>query len=478
MERGDLSDAALNPKEPEKAAARLTLLTMFQLGLFQMGLGMMSVLALGVLNRVMIKELAIPSAIALGIIALHQVMSLTRVWFGQLSDSKPFLGYHRTSYVRLGTLLLALSAFLTVQTVWQVGRSLQTQGWMLPTYGWLAVLSLMFVLYGLTLSSSSTPFAALLVDVSDEEQRPKLVGIVWFMLLVGVVIGSITIGVLTKRLDLNPDFDNLQASINRVFMVVPAIVVALSWLATLGVEKKYSYYSTRSTQTAREDQFTLGAALRILTASPQTGLFFTFLLLMTLSLFMQDGVMEPYGSEVFQMKVSETTAINAWWGLGTMAGLMLAGFLLAPRLGKQNTAKVGCVLVAISMVLMVLGGLTHNPLVLNSVVFVFGFASGVTTNGALSLMLDLTVAQTAGTFIGAWGVAQAGARAIATFTGGAVLNIGKSIFSDPVFSYGLVFCLQGIGIIVAVFLLSRVNVQEFRTNTRQAIAAVFQSDLD
>jgi BCD family chlorophyll transporter-like MFS transporter len=39
---------------------RIGLVTMVRLGLFQAGLGMMSVLMLGILNRVMISELAIP----------------------------------------------------------------------------------------------------------------------------------------------------------------------------------------------------------------------------------------------------------------------------------------------------------------------------------------------------------------------------------------------------------------------------------
>ena len=72
---------------------------MFRLGLFQMGLGIMSVLTLGVLNRVAIDELGIPATVAAGAIAMHQFIAPARVWFGQLSDSKPLFGTHRTGYV-------------------------------------------------------------------------------------------------------------------------------------------------------------------------------------------------------------------------------------------------------------------------------------------------------------------------------------------------------------------------------------------
>jgi MFS transporter, BCD family, chlorophyll transporter len=93
-------------------------------------------------------------------------------------------------------------------------------------------------------------------------------------------------------------------------------------------------------------------------------------------------------------------------------------------------------------------------------------------------MLDLTAAETAGTFIGAWGLAQAMARAIATVSGGVVLDIGKSLFTTPVLAYGLVFSLQALGMVAAITVLNQVNVKEFQENAQNAIATVMSGDLD
>lgn len=456
---------------------RLGLLTMFQLGLFQMGLGMMSILTLGILNRIMIKELAIPATIAAGAIAVHQFMAPARLWFGQLSDAKPLFGYHRSGYVWVGSTLFALAAFLAVQVMWQLGASVQTVGWALPTQLWIGALGLVFAFYGLALSASSTPFAALLVDVSEEKERSQLVGIVWSMLMVGIVIGAI----LSSRLlalDGASDLAALQGAVNRLFMIVPGVVLGLCFLSTVGIEKKYSRFANRSSLVDREDQITLDRALKVLTASPQTGLFFTFLLAMTISLFMQDAVMESYGGQVFGMSVSETTRLNAFWGGGTLIGIGSTGFAIVPRLGKQRTAKLGCLLVAACACFLILIGFSANPKLLQSGLFLFGLASGVTTTGAISLMLDLTAAETAGTFIGAWGLAQALARAIATILGGGVLDVGKGIFPNLTLAYGLVFGVQAIGMITAVVLLSRVDVRAFRTNTKAAISTILQGELD
>lgn len=188
--------------------------------------------------------------------------------------------------------------------------------------------------------------------------------------------------------------------------------------------------------------------------------------------------MEPYGGEVFGMCVSDTTRLNAFWGTGTLVGISSTGFLIVPRLGKQKTAQLGCLTVAISLGLVIISGFTANPRLLQGSLLVFGLASGITTTGAISLMLDLTAAETAGTFIGAWGLAQALARAVATVSGGAVLDVGKQLFSQPVLSYGLVFTLQAVGMILAIWFLSRVDVAEFQTNAKQAIASVLESELD
>jgi MFS transporter, BCD family, chlorophyll transporter len=471
--------------DPETAAMpRLSLFTMFQLGLFQMGLGMMSVLLLGVLNRVMIKELAIPATIAAGAIAVHQFMAPARLWFGQLSDAKTIGGYHRTGYVWIGSALFATAAFLAVQVMWQLGDSVQAVGWALPTQLWAVALGGVFAIYGLALSSGSTPFAALLVDVSDEDQRSQLVGIVWSMLMVGIVIGAIISSKLlpgaVNCFELGKaDLTSLRAGMNRLFTVVPGVVFGLTLLATWGVEKRYSRFGRRSTTVVRDDQVTFGRALRVLTASPQTGLFFSFLLFMTISLFLQDPVLESYGGQVFGMCVGDTTKLNAFWGTGTLIGISVAGFVVVPKLGKERTTKLGCIGVALCAGLLILAGFSANQSLLKSAVLLFGLASGITTTGALNLMLDLTVAETAGTFIGAWGLAQAMARGLATVLGGGLLDLGRGLFgSNVMLAYALVFGVQAVGMIAAIALLSRLNLQEFRTTAQAAIATVFQSDLD
>ncbi len=491
----DDSSEQFPPSNPldDKPLPSLNLFTMFRLGLYQMGLGIISLLALGVINRIMIDELKVPALIAAGAIAMHQLVSPARVWFGQMSDAKPLWGYHRSSYVWMGLILFTSASFLAIQVVWQLGASIQANGFNGIAYLWAGLLALIFAGYGLALSASSTPFTALLFDVSDEDNRSKLISIVWSMLMVGIVIGAIISSKILHRPELcgtailtnNPtvtvtatNLSQLQASVTPLFIIIPLMVIGLCFLATVGIERRFSRYKFRSTVVEREDQITLNRALKILTASRQTGLFFSFLLVMTISLFMQDAVLEPYGGEVFGMCVSETTKLNAFFGVGTLIGIASTGFLIVPRIGKKNTVKMGCIGVAICLGLFIMAGFTANPGFLKGALLCFGLSSGILTAGAINLMLDLTLAETAGTFIGAWGLAQAMARGIATVLGGGILDLGRAIFQVPLLAYSTVFTIQAIGMILAIGLLNRVNIAEFNATAKQAIAKVLEQEFD
>jgi BCD family chlorophyll transporter-like MFS transporter len=460
---------------------------MLRLGVFNMGLGIMSLLTLGVLNRVMIEELRVPALIAAGTIAVHQFMAPARVWFGQMSDARPLLGHHRSGYIWVGIVGVAVVSFVALQVVWQLGERIATQGWGPQAYPWVGLLGLLFAIYGLALSATSTPFTALLVDVSDEDSRSRLVGIGWAMLMVGIITGVVITTIVLKPIDLDAPIEQVRSAVNRLFIIAPAVVCLLAFFSTVGVARRYS--RRRTTPDQREDSLTLGRALKILTASRQTGLFFSFLLVLSLSLFMQDAILEPYGGEVFGMTIAETTRLNAAFGLGTLLGIIVTGWLVVPRLGKQRSVSLGCSWAALCLVGITLSGLTGSPTVLLTAVFLFGSASGVLTLGAIVLMLDLTVTETAGTFIGAWGLAQAIARGSATVLGGAVLDLGRALLrlfngggeiGEPqvLLAYGLVFGLQALGMVVAIGLLRRVNIQEFQANARAAITAALQGEMD
>ncbi len=447
----------------------LSLFTMFRLGLVQMSLGIMAILMLGILNQIMINDLAIPATIVGGSIAMYQVVAPSRVWFGQLSDLKPILGLHRTPYVWIGTGLFTALSFGIVQIVWGLNASIEAVGWTGLSYAWVALLAAAFAVYGLCVSSTSTPFFALLVDSSDDSNRGKLVGIVWSMLTIGIALGAGVGGGLLRGVDPS----TLQDAINRLFSIVPACVFGLVVIATWGIESKYSRFQERvqaqGSLPEREDRVTLGRAWRVVSASRQTGIFFGFLVLLILGMFLQQPILEPFGREVFGLDASGSALLNIYWSLGSLVSLSLTGFVFVPRWGKIPIARLGCGLLIASLLGLVASGFSGDINVLRLALVFFGVAIGVATGGSISLMLDLTTPRTSGTFTGLWGLAQAMAQAISTLLGGALLDLGRLIFEIPRLAYGFPFVIEMLILLAAIGVLGRVNVEQFRADTQRAI---------
>ena len=458
-------------------SAKFVLLAI-RLGLFQACLGALSVLTLGIFNRLLIEEFAVPAALTALALGCQQLVAFTRVWFGQRSDRCRWRGLRRTPFIIGGAAAFCALTWIAGRMVlWIAAASMLDDTSAVITRGLL--LAVVFLLYGIAISASSTPFAALLVDVSTEKQRPVLVSIVWSMLMVGIVVGAILLSSFLGSSCASSELTDVIAGVKRLIAIAPMVIFALVLIAIAGVEPRLTNSKVGQAQ-SNDQEISLGASWTILRASPQVGYFFAVLSLFTFSLFLQETVLEPYGGAIFAMDVCATTRLNAIWGVGTLLGIATTGFLFVPRLGAQRTALLGGLLSAVFVLLIVVaGGMNSEPL-FKGALFLFGAAAGISTNASLTLMLGLTSPLMAGTFIGVWGLAQAYARGLATIGGGALLSFfGQFSGSQNSFSaYAGVFIVQAIGLLIAGVMLLRVDTNLFQRKVEQALTSVLSSELD
>jgi len=328
-------------------------------------------------------------------------------------------------------------------------------------------------------SLATTPYLALVIDLTDEQERPRAVGLIWCLLTVGIVVGAIVSAISLKGLDGITDPDLLEPALLAFMAKVAAAVLGLTLLATWGQEPAGSAVH-RSRSADREEAITLRAAWGLITSSRQVLVFFCFLLAFTLAVFLQDPILESYGAEVFGLPIAATAGLSAIWGVGTLAGLLLAGFVLVPRWGKFHCARLGCQLILATLLLLALVGLTANPQALRVVMALFGLATGLGTNATLVLMLDLTLPEVAGTFVGVWGLAQAYSRAIGKVLGGGLLDVARSLLPPSAGAYGpfaAVFALEAAIAVVALLLLRQVNLRQFREDTGRNLDRVLAAEL-
>jgi BCD family chlorophyll transporter-like MFS transporter len=338
---------------------------------------------------------------------------------------------------------------------------------------------------------------------------------------VGIVVGAISIGISLRSLDGVSDPDLLQPVLFNFMLRVALVVGLLTFVATFGMEpdglkpdglkpdalkpaglsadfiqpdgiqpqSAAAAISSREPHTggpgasSREDAITLAQSWALITSSRQVLVFFSFLVMFTLGLFLQDPILESYGAEVFGMPIAATASLNAVWGMGTLAGLLVAGFWLGPKLGKLTTARLGCQLMVVTLLLLLLAGLTGRVPVLQAVMLLFGLAAGIATNSALVLMLDLTLPQAAGTFVGVWGLAQALSRALGKVLGGGLLDLGRwlqavlHLGGSAYPAYALVLTVEILVAIGALVLLARLNLRQFREDTGRSLVRVLSLEL-
>ena len=294
----------------------------------------------------------------------------------------------------------------------------------------------------------------------------------------GIVVGAIASAICLKSLDGVSDPAVLEPALTAFMVRLALVVMVLTVIATWGIEPRAGQ-TQRSRSEEREEAITLAAAWQLITSSRQVLVFFCFLMAFTLAVFLQDPILESYGGEVFGLPIAATASLSAIWGIGTLVGLLLAGFWLVPRLGKFACARLGCQLILASLLLLALVGFTAQPEALKLVIALFGLATGIGTNATLVLMLDLTLPQVAGTFVGVWGLAQAYSRAAGKVLGGGLLDLARAFTpgTAPFPPYAAVFLVEAAIAVLALVLLSGVNLRQFREDTGRSLDRVLAVEL-
>jgi BCD family chlorophyll transporter-like MFS transporter len=208
-----------------------------------------------------------------------------------------------------------------------------------------------------------------------------------------------------------------------------------------------------------------------ITANPVAKLFFIYLWLLLAAILGQDILLEPFGAQAFGMTVRETTRITSLWGVFVLAAILLAG-ALEGRVARRGMAQTGNVGALLGFLVIIVSGGMGNLSIFYTGVALLGIGTGLSTVANLSLMFDLTVPEKVGLFIGAWGLSNALSRLTGSILGGVVRDVVTNVSGEPLSGYMAVFGIEAGLMLVAILMLSRIDVASFR---RQAEApSVFE----
>lgn len=423
----------------------LSLFGAIRLGLLNVAIGMNALLIFGVLNRVMISEWQINAALVGLFVCAHYVVCPMRTLAGYASDTKPLWGYRRTPYI-VGGMLVAFGSLLLIL---HAAQWMRTQ----PVLGSLAC-GLAFAIWGLGLNTASVPYLALMSDLSGPH-RARTISVAWFMM---VAFGIVATGiVIAKFFDLNlsklsTDVTALDAAaldqvLERLFYTVVGLSVALVAAAVVGMEPR-----RRTAATEDDKPPTLRETIAVMTADRDSKIFFAVIALGIFGVNAQDVLLEPYGAQVLQMSLADTTRLQPTWGSATLISMLFAGFVLARRISRKQMALTGAILSTLGLGLVIAAG-NLGADVLRVGVFTLGMGNGIFAVGALSMMMDMTRPGQAATYLGVWGIAQALAQGVAGLTAG-VGRAGLEVVTGRLsLAYQGVFALEALALVATACLL-------------------------
>ncbi len=419
----------------DAASADLPLGRLLRLSLFQVSVGVAMALMVGTLNRVMIVELHMAAWLVALMVALPLLSAPFRAVIGFRSDHHAsVLGWRRVPYLWMGTLLqfggLAIMPFaLLVLT----GEGQLGMAWL----GHLAA-GLAFLLVGAGLQTTQTAGLALATDLSSEQTRPRVVALMYVMLLLGMVGGGfITATLLT---------DFTDKKLVQVVQGAAALTVLLNLLAAWKQEPRNPQRRRKA-----DPAPAFLPQWRLFIAQPGARRFLWATGLGTAAFNMQDIVLEPYGGEILKLSVSATSALTAIMATGSLLAFALAARLLMRGSDPIRVAAMGAVVGLPAFSAVIFAAPLDAAWMFRAGTFFIGFGAGLFAVGTLTSAMAMEGKQHVGLALGAWGAVQASAAGFAVLAGGALRDgVGHlatsgalgTVLQSPVTGYGTVYHLE------------------------------------
>ncbi len=422
----------------DAATEDLPLGRILRLSLFQVSVGMAAVLLTGTLNRVMIVELGMSASLVAAMVSLPLLFAPLRALIGFKSDHHAsILGWKRVPYIWFGTLLqfggLAILPFALL---------VMTGGGTGPAFVGHLGAALGFLLVGAGMHTTQTAGLALATDLAPEDARPRVVALLYVMLLVGTLISAIVIGRLLA--DFSP------TKLVQIVQGAAALTMILNIVALWKQEAR-----NRNVATLREAQPSFRAVWAIFIARPKTMRLLVAVGLGAAAFSMQDVLLEPYGGQILGLTVGATTSLTALWAIGMLTGFAIAAKRLGEGGDPHRLAGFGGVIGIAAFLFVIFAGPLHAVALLGIGATLIGFGGGLFSVGTLTAAMAIadgdTLDQRTGLALGAWGAVQASCAGLAIALGAfardlvaaaaTAQDLGPTL-AGPATGYAFVYCVE------------------------------------
>ena len=387
----------------DAATPDLPLPRLLRLSLFQVSVGMALVLLVGTLNRVMIVELHVPASLVGIMISLPLLAAPFRALIGFRSDTHvSALGWRRVPFMFKGAMVqfggLAIMPFALLVLAGQ-GNAAHAPAWI----GLLGAATA-FLLVGAGLHTIQTVGLALATDLAPAQSQPKVVGLMYVMLLAGMIASAFAFGAFLA------DF-----TAGRLVQVIQAAAVLTIVLNTTALWKQEGR-GTRAAHARTQPSFQ--QSWQSFTAGRKAVRRLAVVGLGTMAFSMEDVLLEPYGGQVLHLSVGDTTKLTAALAVGGLFGFGLASRVLGRGADPFRMAGYGALAGIPAFAAIILAAPAGSALLFGAGTLLIGFGAGLFGHGTLTATMKLAPASQTGLALGAWGAVQASAAGAAIALGG------------------------------------------------------------
>jgi BCD family chlorophyll transporter-like MFS transporter len=413
------------------ATAEVPLGRLLRLSLFQVSVGMATVLLIGTLNRVMIVEMGMAAWLVATMVALPLLFAPFRALVGYRSDThRSVLGWRRVPYIWMGSLIqfggLAIMPFSLILL------SGDTLG---PAWVGQAGAALAFLMVGAGMQTAQTAGLALATDIAAPHTRPRVVALMYLMLLVGMVVSGLVFGLLLA------DFSQM-----RLIQVVQGAAMLTMVLNVVALWKQEARGGR--TVTADTPRVPFGTIWRNFSRHARAVRYLWAVGLGSAAFSMQDIILEPYGGEILGMGVGATTSLTALMAAGAIAAFALAAKVLARGFDAYRLAALGSLVGIIAFSAVVFAEPLHSIPLFRVGVALIGFGGGLFSVGTLTAAMGLESGGMNGLALGAWGAVHATSTGLAIALGGVLRDVVSglatsgalgSALTNPATGYSFVY---------------------------------------
>jgi len=447
------------------ATPDLPMSRLLRLSLFQITVGMAIALMIGTLNRVMIVEMGVPAWLVALMVALPICVAPFRALVGFRSDNhRSVLGWRRVPYIWFGT-LLQFGGFAIMPFALLVLTDSDA-----PAVVGHAAAALSFLLVGAGLHTTQTVGLALATDLAAEDNRPRVVAMMYVMLLLGMVGSAIVFSLLLANF-----------SAVRLIQVVQGASAVTLVLNTIALWKQEVRDPTRTAFNLPRPMF--GDSWREFIGHGRARRLLVAVGLGTAGFNMQDILLEPYGGQVLGLPVGTTTALTGLMAVGALVGVGLAARKLDKGADPCRIAGLGAMAGIVAFAAVILAAPLEVSLIFVLGVCLIGFGGGLFAVGTLTASMNLVKDGRSGLAVGAWGAVQASAAGGAIAVSGLISDgvawaAGKHILGDAITGaaagYGAVYLIEIIllfGTLVAIGpLVRKARVGQSASSSRFGLA--------